>query len=280
MVGPSNSPAETLASVHAKVPPDPLQRKRELIAHYDRHGYPERARYLERAHLGPELAESTSAGDPSAIARLLEWWAGKPSADLFAKLARVDELEKALPRAAGSRDRVEAQLQSARGLLLGCIDGTLASGLLARVTTRLEPLGPRLPTADSIAYRFLLRARELAGGQPPARLRVELSPPHHDGITSAYVIVCERCSHVGTSTRPNVNCGFCAKRHPRPEGGLALSLCGLDELPLLITGDSTVYVRSCVVCGEVFVAARADAQTCPDKSGCRVKKHRARRLSD
>lgn len=44
-----------LPSVRGNHSTDPLQRRAELIEHYDRHGYPTRARYLERQPEGDQL---------------------------------------------------------------------------------------------------------------------------------------------------------------------------------------------------------------------------------
>lgn len=261
------------ASAAAEVPPDSLQHKHELIAHYDRSGYPERARYLERAHLGPGLLMRVLAGDLAAAGPLLEWWTGAPPADVFSEFMRMALLGDALQRASSNRGNIADRAGEAAQRFRLAVEDALRAGLSARVNARLQPFGPSVPWPDSYVHSLLIAAHTAPGGEQPAQLRVQLPPPHHDGITQARVLVCERCTHVFLSVRPATRCRFCSHRRPVSDGAI-LAPETHPESPFLIIGDGSVYARTCLVCGNSFRTSRKHAQTCPDKSTCRGEKRR------
>jgi hypothetical protein len=115
-----------------RFPLDPLQRRAELIEHYDRHGYPERAAYLRRIDEGPRILASlqAAANDPSSLLDAtfvaIEWWAG----DDLGRFAITDFM-------VSGDDVVDLGFRLERALLLG---------LAARVNTRLQPFPAVAPT--------------------------------------------------------------------------------------------------------------------------------------
>jgi hypothetical protein len=276
-----------LPSVHSDNSTDPLQARRaELIDHYDRHGYPERARYLERANQGPVLlrraAELAAPQKPAAAGRellfdLVGWWTGWPPEPgerlfvLFCALseftARARAIEKD-PRAQPdarrrSRERVRIAQEACRPLL----DAAVAVGLWARVNTYLAPMG--IPTADSFCHDWLKVLRGICGSYAP--ICIAWPWPNPPDTSRPYLIVCERCSVVDLATRPSNRCRQCAHSRPVPKRGVLVPVTR-SELPWLVTSTQTAYVRQCEQCGETFAAHRASARTC--STACRVARSR------
>lgn len=237
-------------------PLDPLQRRAELIEHYERHGYPERAAYLRRMDAGQSiLAEfQAAATDPpsmlDAAFAAIEWWAG----DDIGRFAVTDFMV--------SGDDV---------IHLGFrLEQTLLLGLAARVNTRLQPFPRQLrPSPDYEVYRLVRASHEAVNGA--GRLpKWELPPPHRDGISSAHLMVCELCSVVELTVTPSRRCRLCARRHAMPEAMLAPITS--PNLPWLITGYRQKHLHTCEVCGEAFFG-NVDAETCSER--CRTARHRA-----
>jgi hypothetical protein len=278
---PSTTPA---ASRRAKrrVPLDLLQRRRELIKHYDFHGYPERARYLERAEEGPALLERIGKEESGSLSALLAWWTGSRADEIM-------ELERSMtalfvaerqwqrqkvapacpPKAIAGLERQRAARGSARAL----IEDALNAGLAARVNTYMAPLG--VPTGDSVAHMFLSAWRELACG---SRLAAQAPLPAITlaGGVKARLVYYRRCSVVDLHTRPARCCRRCAKHHERPRGSFRLPRTH-PAMPWLVIGDDAVDVRTCEVCGEVFVTKRQHARSCGPGAKRRVAKSRAGR---
>ena len=248
---------QTRSKQSAQLLLDPLQRRAELVWHYDFHGYPERARYLERAEEGPALLERLQEQDPDALRDLIGWWTGRPGIEAV-------RLEHSILALAGRRD---AAALSARLRL----EDALSAGLAARVNTYMAPLG--LPTADTTAYTFLLAWRELACG---SRLAAQAPLPAVElpGGMTAHLVYCERCSVVDLHRRPARRCRRCADRHERPPGTLRMPKSH-PHLPWLVVGDSTVHICTCEVCGSTFLSTRSHATKCPG-SRCRTAKARRR----
>ena len=93
------------------------------------------------------------------------------------------------------------------------------------------------------------------------------------GPALSFVIVCERCSVVNATLQAASRCRLCAKSRPRKEGAFRIPVTH-PEMPWLVTGDRTVYVRTCEQCGATFAAQRASARTC--STACRVARARGR----
>jgi hypothetical protein len=239
-----------------RAPLDPLQRRTELIEHYARHGYPERAAYLRRIDGGQSILAGVqaAAADPStmvhAALNAIRWWAG-PDVGRF---AITDFLV--------SGDDV---------IHLGFrLEQALLHGLAARVNTRLQPFPRQLrPSPDYEVHRVLRALHEVVNGTGPLP-KWELPPPHHDGVSSAHVMICELCSVVELTVKPSSRCRLCAKRHAMPEAVLAPITS--PNLPWLITGYRHKYLHTCMVCGAVFFG-KVDAETCSAR--CRTARHRA-----
>ncbi len=111
-------------------PPDPLQRRAELIDHYERHGYPERASYLRRMDEGPSLLVrvQAAADDPSSLleatSAAMEWWAGDESG----RFAMTDFM-------VSGDDVIDLGFR---------LEPALLYGLATRVNTRLQPFPRQL----------------------------------------------------------------------------------------------------------------------------------------
>jgi hypothetical protein len=221
-----------LPSVRGDHSTDPLQRRAELIAHYDRHGYPTRARYLERQpeedallRRGRELSGlDTAHQGKAAIAwgrDMLAHWTGWSAnscdelAPLFVMLAdftsRARQVEQDQRASLEARAQTRAAAQAAREACRPVIDTIMALGLWARVNTYLSPIG--IPTADSLCYQQLEALRRFCGSYAP--LRVASPGPDTD---APFVIVCERCSCVDATLKAASRCRLCAKSRPRREG--------------------------------------------------------------
>jgi hypothetical protein len=265
---------------------DPLQRRAELIEHYDRHGYPTRARYLERQPEGDALLRrgrdlSTLAAAQRGKATIawgrdmLAYWTGwsaescEELAPLFATLAdftsRARLVEQDQRASLDAKAQTRAAAQAAREACKPVVDTIMALGLWARVNTYLSPIG--IPTADSLCYQQLEALRRFCGSY--ASLRVASPGPDTD---APFVIVCERCSCVDATLKAASRCRLCAKSRPRKDGSFRVPVTH-PQLPWLVTGDRTAYVRSCEHCGETFVATRATARTC--STACRVARSRS-----
>ncbi len=137
IMGTASGIGEPLGADSAGVPTDPLH---ERIASYELHGYPERSRYLERAHHGPELLEQVKLGAPGATRGLLDWWTGDPdtTTDLeraFAALTAADaclaNVGAACP--ASTLKRLQDNVDKAREVLPLALDAVIVAGLRARV---------------------------------------------------------------------------------------------------------------------------------------------------
>ena len=237
-------------------PLDPLQRRAELIAHYERHGYPERAAYLRRVDEGQgimaglQAAAEDATSINQAIHAAIVWWAGQDVGGLGSTEAM---------RSGG--DLVHAGFR---------LEEALLHGLAARINTRLQPFPRQLCLSPDYEVYSILRAwHEAVNGVGPLP-RWNLSPPHHDGIRSAHVVVCELCSVVGLATKPWSRCRLCAKRHALP--GAFLAPITSPDLPWLITGYRQKYLRTCRVCHKPFFG-KVDAVSCSTR--CRTAKHRA-----
>lgn len=267
---------------------DPLQgRRAELIDHYDRHGYPERARYLERQPNGRGLLrragelgrlDGKDRSDAAvALARdMLAYWTGWPEdswerlAVPFAALAefteragRVERDQRASPDA---RERSRALVKIGCEVCRPLADTIAAMGLWARVNTYLTPIG--VPTADSICFTQVAALRIACGSYAPLRI----ASPGPD-TAAPFMVVCERCSLVDATVRAANRCRMCAKARPRREGAFRLPITH-PEMAWLVTGDRIVYLHTCEECGEQFVAQRASARTC--SPACRVARARKR----
>jgi hypothetical protein len=291
----ADGPGGNLPRVHTDLSTDPLhERRAELIDHYDRHGYPERARYLERQLGGPDLVRRASelgrnsparAGAAVTLVRdMLAYWTGwsmdawddlaAPFAALAGFRAHAHRLESDPRASLDARQRSRALLQTGREACRPLVDTTLAIGLWARVNTYLSPIGAPTDTADAICYQELTALRGFCGSYVPLRI----ASPGPD-IDAPFVIVCDRCSFVDATARAASRCWICAKSRPRPEGALRVPVTH-PEMPWLVAGDLTAYVRTCEECGELFVAKRSSARTC--SSACRVaraRKHATRPAS-
>jgi hypothetical protein len=268
---------------------DPLQRRAELIDRYDRHGYPTRARYLERQpdgqallHRGSELNSLDSEHRREialAWARdMLAYWTGWSAdswdqlapvfsalADFTAHARRVEADQRA---SLDARERSRARVQVAREACRPIADTIMALGLWARVNSYLEPIG--VATVDSLCYQQLKALRRFCGSYTPLRI----ASPGPD-TEAPFVIVCERCSVVDATLQAANRCRLCAKSRPRKEGAFRVPVTH-PELPWLVTGDRAVYVRICEQCGETFVAQRPSARTC--SAACRVARARSRQV--
>jgi hypothetical protein len=267
------------------VPTNPLQARRaELITHYDRHGHPERARYIERQdHLGlvyRRFELSHLAGDDLRRAQLswardmFAYWTGWPADSLedlatpFCALQDLTERASRIehdPRASeDARARSRTHVENVRGICRPVAESIAAVGLWARVDSYLTPTS--LTTADALGYKIVTKLREACASSAPLRV----ASPGPEG-PARYVLVCERCSLVHTSTRVASRCRYCAKSRPRPDGALRMAVTH-PELPWLVTGDRVAYVRRCAECGKTFTPSRASAQTCSPR--CRVAQSR------
>jgi hypothetical protein len=239
-------------------PIDPLQRRRELIDHYERNSHPERAAYLRRMDDGQSVLAGLQAAttEPAlmleAVLGALEWWAGPD----IGRFAITDVM-------VSGDDIVHFGFR---------LEHVLLSGLAARVNTRLQPLPRQLRLSpDFEVYRLVRTWHEAINGLGPLP-QLTLSPPHRDGVTSMHVTVCELCSVVDLTVKPSSRCLLCAKRHRMP--GAVLAPITHPELPWLITGYRQKYFRTCAVCGGVFFG-NADAESCSPR--CRTARHRAAR---
>jgi hypothetical protein len=239
-----------------RFPLDPLQRRAELIEHYDRHGYPERAAYLRRIDEGPRILASPQAAatDPCSLLDVtfvaIEWWAG----DGAGRFAITDFM-------VSGDDVVDLGFRLERALLLG---------LAARVNTRLQPFPRQLRRSPDYEVYHLVRAsHEAINGSGPLP-KWELSPPHRDGISAAHVMVCDLCSVVELTVMPARRCRLCARRHALPAAMLAPITN--PNLPWLITGYRQQHLHTCEVCGTAFFG-NVDAKTCSAR--CRTARHRA-----
>lgn len=277
-----------------ETPPDPLQQRRAaLIWHYDFHGYPERARYLERMDQGPELLAFLQAEKPGAIDDLLAWWTGSSPGRTERLRRAMDQLTIATARAMDTTgpqlgvNHRQRQHDMARESAKPLLEDALNAGLVARVNTKLSPFGAP-STADHVAYMFLHVWRELSCGSKLAAQAPLPSIPLPGGGT-AHLVCCEWCSLVALQSRPARRCHWCDKRTARPSGAIAIphtlieaienaSRLGLSGSPASSatlseiatrpdTGHRTAFLHTCIVCGLAFLG-RADAQTCSGK--CRI----------
>jgi hypothetical protein len=253
---------------------DPLQRQRELVEHYDRHGYPERARYLEGADDGRALLKRLRT--ENATRDLLVWWTGwtpievvrleRSTLALGAAETRLRSAGAACPEAA--LERLREQRHDAAATCRGRLEAALSAGLMARVNTYLSPLGTA--TADTIAHVLLSAWRQLACGRLAAQ--APLPAVTLPGGMRAHVIYCERCTVVDLHRRPARRCRRCANRHDREPGTIRIPKMHAS-LPWFVEGDAILHLHSCEVCAEPFLGNR-DARTCGDR--CRVRAHRER----
>jgi hypothetical protein len=205
---------------------------------------------------------------------MLAYWTGwsaddvDPLAPLFWTLAdfitharRVEADQRA---SLDARERSRARAQVAREACRPMADTIMALGLWARVNTYLEPIG--VATADSICYQQLRVLRRLCGSY--GSLRIVSPGPDTE---APFVIVCERCSVVDATLQAASRCRLCAKSRPRKDGAFRIPVTH-PGLPWLVTGDRSIYVRTCEQCNETFIAQRPSARTC--SAACRVAKSR------
>jgi hypothetical protein len=266
-------------------PTNPLHARRsDVIAHYDRHGYPERARYTERQDLLGLIFRRAELHELQGEARredILAWsrdmfvyWTGWPAESLedlaipFCALQYYAERARRVgqdPRASqGDRRHSQELIETARGICRPIADSVTGVGLWARVNNYLTPTG--LPTADMLGYALASQLRAVCGSSAP--LRVEF--PGSDS-PAPYVLVCERCSLVHTSTRVASRCRYCAKRNALPDGAVRVPTTHPD-LSWLVIGDRVAHLRRCEECDETFTTLRASARTCSVR--CRVARSR------
>lgn len=269
-----------------EVPLNPLQhRQEELINAYRRHGYPERADYLERMGDGPLVVRRLLQDRrPARFDEAVMWWTGW-STDQARQLRLACEQAARLGRQVQADAPAAETLVRQRTALLRTareqVEDALVEGLAARVNTRLRPVPSTEGTfaalsqsPDWLLYVLLAGVREWACGskleaQAPLR-RWELPPPHHEA-RSAHLIVCSSCTTVDLRRRWAATCKLCRKRHQRD--GIVVSKTELPGVPWLITGYRHVHLHTCAECNEPLFGNR-DAQM---HDRCRVR--RSRRLA-
>ena len=273
------STASEVTGRTAEAPLNPLQRRAELIAHYERHGYPERVAYLRRIDDGPAVLAATiklCGGEPlhqlAGLLLAVQWWAGDESATaLHERICSQLRAARSSPTCADSR-----QLKSARADVAELVEESLVAGLAARANTRLQPwpvsLGGVSP--DMAVYQLLDRLRRSYGAIGPLPMW-PLPPPRRAfeiplEASEVHAVVCEICTAVDLRRRPAIFCRLCAKRHI-PADGLLMAKTSPREA-WLIRGYRFVHLRSCVTCGAAFFA-NADALTCTPR--CRTARSRS-----
>lgn len=254
-------------------PLDPLQRRADLIAHYDRHGYPERADYLRRIDEGPAVltalisafSQQHVQGGPAALRAALTWWATAAATEIL--ISRFTDQLKASQRPAtpsGAR-----RLSSTQSELQEALDDILVIGLAARVHTRLQPWPVELNgISPSMAiYQLLTTARRASGAFGPLP-KWTLPSPHRE-VAEAHLIVCELCTIVDLHRRPSNRCRLCKKRHAKPNT-LLVPKRHVD-LPWLITGYAQKHLHYCDGCAQPLFG-NADAKRHP---ACKTAASRA-----
>lgn len=247
-----------------KSPLDPLQRRADLIAHYDRHGYPERADYLRRIDEGPAVltafisafSQRNVQGGPAALRAALTWWANAAASEIL--ISRfTDQLKASQQPATPLSTR---RLSSTQRGLQEAFDDILVIGLAARVNTRLQPWPVELNgISPSMAiYQLLTTARRACGSLEPLP-KWTLPPPHWE-LAEAHLIVCDLCTIVDLHRRPSTRCRLCKKRHAKPNT-LLVPKRHVD-LPWLITGYAQKHLHYCDWCAQPLFG-NADAKRHP-----------------
>jgi hypothetical protein len=247
-----------------KSPLDPLQRRAELIDHYDRHGYPERAEYLRRIDEGQAVLTALNAafsgpnvlGGPAALRAALTWWANAATSDILISRFTDQLLASQAPATPSGARRLSASQRD----LHQAFDDTLVIGLAARVNARLQPWPIELNgiSPDMAIYQLLTTARR-AFGSLEALPKWTLPPPHWE-MAEAHLVVCELCTIVDLHREPSRRCRLCKKRHAKPNT-LLVPKRHVD-LPWLITGYAQKYLHHCDWCGQPLFG-NADAKRHP-----------------